>query len=274
MHDATKVLMGAPGSSARDITVHGSDPANFPAGVAVGIVTDGDTLSLSATMKIGVSLGRSLSDTKKTAVARAGECIPMLASLKRAKCVVTISSYANLLTTTPDSLAVAGVTFVAQSGAATLGQATFRAATSNIATATSLAAQINAHATANLKVYAVDNGDATVTIYSLADGVGVTGTGNDIAVAYTDNGGGNIGITIAGLSGGKLAGGLDTVAGIDYITRGQKAYINNATGKLDVAMSGFSTVSDLIYLDSAALTGINEDSSQVPAARVDATGGL
>jgi hypothetical protein len=273
MNDATKVLMGAVGSSAREISVFGSDPASFPAGVAVSLASE-DTLSLlsSAGMRVGVSLGRSLSDHKKTAVARTGESVPMLASYKRASCVVTISSFANLLTTTPDTLAVAGVTFTAQSGAATLGTATFQAATSNNATATSLAAQINAHATASAKVYAVAS-SATVTIYSVVDGVGSTGTGNDIAVAYTDNGGGNVGITIAGLSGGKLAGGVDTVAGIDYMTIGAKAYINNATGKLDLNMSGFSTISDATYI-SGALTGINEDSSSVPAVLVDMTGGL
>ena len=39
--------------------------------------------------------------------------------------VVTISSYANLASGTADTLAVAGVTFTAQAGAATLGAATF-----------------------------------------------------------------------------------------------------------------------------------------------------
>lgn len=272
MQDATKVLLGQNGSSAKDISVFGSDPASFPAGVAVSLGSDGGlSLLKSAGMRVGVSMGRSLSDHKKTAVLRAGERVPMLAHLKRASCVVTITSYANLVVTSGDTLAVAGVTFTAQSGAATLGQATFQAATSNNATATSLAAQINAHATASAKVYAVAS-SATVTIYSVADGVGSTGTGNDIAVAYTDTHS-EIGITIAGLSGGKLAGGSDTITDIDYITKGAKAYVNDATGKLDVAMSGFSTVTDAIYIDGP-LTGVNEDSSSVAAAVVDATGGL
>lgn len=273
-HDVTKVLLGQTASSAKDISVFGSDPATYIAGLAVRQKSDGALSIVKADGEwLGVSLGRSLSDHKRTAVVRTGERVPILASYKRASCIVTISSYANLLTTTPDTLAVAGVTFTAQSGAATLGQAVFRAATSNTATGTSLAVQINAHATANLKVYAVDNADGTVTIYSIADGVGSTGTGNDIAVAYTDNGGGNIGITLAGLSGGKLAGGLDTVAGINYVTIGAKVYINDATGKADLNISGFCTISDAIYI-GAALTGVNEDSSEVPAVRVDMIGGL
>jgi hypothetical protein len=121
---------------------------------------------------------------------------------------VTITDYAALLTTTADTIAVAGVTFTAQSGAATLGTATFRAATDNAATAASLAAQINAHATASALVTAsVDGAVVTIT----ANDLGVSG--NDIAVAYTDNGSPTVGLTLAGLSGGKLSGGAGLLVG-------------------------------------------------------------
>lgn len=91
--------------------------------------------------------------------------------------------------------------FTAQSGSATLGTETFQAATSNDATAASLAAQINAHpTTAALVVATVVN--AVVTIKALAADF----SGNDIVLAYTDNGS-NIGATISGVSGGKLSGG-------------------------------------------------------------------
>lgn len=273
MQDATKVLMGNTLSSAKEISRYDSDPASFPAGVAVSAGSDGGlSLLKSAGMRCGVSLGRSLSDHKKTSVLRAGERVPMLACLKRASGVVTVTTFANLLTTTPDTVSVAGTAFTAQSGAATPGGATFQAATSNNATATSLAAQINAHATVGLKVYAVANG-AVVTVYSIVDGVGSTATGNDIALAYADNGGGNIGITVSGLVGGKLSGGSDVITDIDYMVKGAKAYINDASGKLDVAMTGFSTISDAMYVEGP-LTGINEDSSSVAAGVVDATGGL
>lgn len=274
-HSASRVQLGQVPNSCKRITCFNSDPATYMAGLAVRQSSTAGALTLikSGGMFAGVSIGASLSDTKKTAVVVDGLDVPMRASLKRASGIVTISSYANLLTTTPDTLAVAGVTFTAQSGAATLGTATFRAATSNILTATSLAVQINAHATANTKVYAVDNGDATVTIYSLVAGVGSTGTGNDIAVTYTDNGGGNIGITLSGLTGGKLAGGLDTVAGIDYITKGAKAYINDATGMLDANIPGFTTISDATYV-SGALTGMDESGVDCAAALVWMQGGL
>lgn len=121
---------------------------------------------------------------------------------------VTITSYANLLTTTPDTVTVAGVAFTAQSTAVTEGTATFRAATDNDATAASLAAQINAHATTSALVTATVVG-AIVTI--TANEVGVAG--NDIAVAYADLGTATVGATLGGLSGGKLSGGAGLLVG-------------------------------------------------------------
>lgn len=119
----------------------------------------------------------------------------------QAQGVFTVSSYANLVSGTPDTVTVAGVAFTAQSGAATPGTATFRAATSNDATAASLATQINEHATTKaLVVASVVN--AVVTVKAKNAGSG----GNDIAVSYTDNDT-NVGGAWTGLSGGKLAGG-------------------------------------------------------------------
>lgn len=126
---------------------------------------------------------------------------------------VTISSYANLIDTGFDTIAVAGVTFTAQAGAATLGTATFRAATNNDATAASLAAQINAHATASALVTAsVVN--AIVTITANEPGTG----GNSIALVYTDNGTATVGASVSGatLTGGDglLVGEFEGVIGV------------------------------------------------------------
>lgn len=271
-HDASKVLLGQTPSSAKEVICFNSDPATYLAGLVVRQSSTVGELALakSAGFVAGISLGRSLSDTKKTAVCADGLEVPLRLSLKRSTGVITVSSYANLLTTTPDSVTIGATVFTAQSGAATPGTATFRAATSNTATATSLAAQINAHATASTLVYASDNGDGTITLYAVAEGAA---TGNDVAVAYTDNGGGNIGITLSGLTGGKLAGGSDTISDIAYVTKGAKAYINDATGKADIAMTGLSTVSDATYV-SGPLTGIAEDSSEVAACLVNIPGGL
>jgi len=116
---------------------------------------------------------------------------------------ITITSYANLVSGTDDTVGVAGVTFTAQEGAAVLGEATFQAATSNADTAASLATQINAHATASLSVRA----QAIAAVVHITARNGGT-AGNSIALAYTDNDT-NVGATKSGtaLSGGTTEAG-------------------------------------------------------------------
>jgi hypothetical protein len=97
-------------------------------------------------------------------------------------------------------------------------------------------------------------------------------TGHDVAVAYTD-GDANVGITLSELTDGKLAGGSNTISDIAYAVIGTKMYINDVSGKADIAMTGFSTVSDAVYV-SGPKTGIAEDASEVAAALVDMQGGL
>lgn len=267
-HDASKVVLAGTRSNIKDVSSFDVDPASFLAGFCVSLASTGlPSLLASAGMRIGVSLGASLSDHKRTDVARSGLRVPVRMALKRSTGVITISSYANLVSGTDDSITIGATVFTAQAGAATPGDATFQAATSNNATATSLAAQINAHATASTLVYAVAS-SATVTLYAVVEG---EGSGNDVAVAYTDNDT-NVGATLSGLTGGKLAGGSDDVADGPAVI-GAKMYINNVTGKADVAMTGFSTISDAVYV-SGGITGIAEDGSEVAAALVDMQGGL
>ncbi len=120
---------------------------------------------------------------------------------------ITVSSYANLLTTTPDTVTIGATVFTAQSGAVTPGDATFRAATSNDATAASLAAQINAHAVAGALVVATP-ASAVVSLQAVN-----TGSGGNIAISYADLGSATVGITLSGLTSGKLTGGDGLFAG-------------------------------------------------------------
>lgn len=280
---STKLALAGTMSNVKDVETFAVDPATFLAGLCLSMGSDGlPSLLKSAGMRLGVSLGRSLADFKNTSVARTGLKVGIRAHLKRATGIITISSYANLVSGTDDAVTIAGTAFTAQAGAATPGDATFQAATNNNTTAVSLAAQINAHATVSLKVYAVVTSSGVVTLYSVADGVGSTGTGNDIAVSYTDNDT-NVGIVLSGLSGGKMSGGSDTISDIAYAVDGAKMYINDVTGKADIAMSGFSTVSDAVYRNANSLpgadpgpvfTGIAEDDSEVAAVLVDMQGGL
>lgn len=77
-HDPTKVLLGTTQSSAKDISNYDSDPATYVAGLAVRLASTGLlALTKASGMLVGISLGRSLSDTKKTAVAKKGELIPI-----------------------------------------------------------------------------------------------------------------------------------------------------------------------------------------------------
>jgi hypothetical protein len=262
---STKIYLGSSLSSAKVLSVHNSDPATYLAGLAVRQSATADVLSLTSGVKIGISMGRSLSDHKKTSVLRSGESVPVRMSLKRSTGTVTITSYANLVSGTDDSITVGATVFTAQTGAATLGDATFRAATSNDATATSLAAQINAHAVASTKVYAVAAA-AIVTLYSVVEGAG---TGHDVALAYTDNDT-NIGATV---SGAALSGGSDTIGDIAYAAIGAKVYFNDVTGKADIAMTGFSTISDAVYV-SIEKDAIDEADATVAGCLIDMPGGL
>jgi hypothetical protein len=265
MHNASKVQMGSVGMSGYNADDFAADPATFPAGTAVRLKSDG-TISVTKAdgSWLGISRGRSLSSTKKLSVVTDGRLVPVLVERQPARGSISITNYSNLLTTTPDSITVGGTAFTAQSGAATLGQATFRAATSNAATAASLAAQINAHATAGaLVVAAVDSVDDTkVNITAKSNAT----DGDTIALAYTDNGGGNVGATV---SGATLTDSDDSP---DFVTLGAKVYFSDSTGKADDASSG-ATISDAVYA-SGLLTGLDEDGNEVLAALVDMPGGL
>lgn len=105
-----------------------------------------------------------------------------------------------------DIIEVGGVSFTAQAAAVTLGDATFRAQTDLNVTAISLAAQINAHATAGALVTATTAAapSGVVTITAKLRGAG----GNDITLSYTDGAGSaSIGATV---SGAVLSGGTPT----------------------------------------------------------------
>lgn len=75
-HDPTKVVMGASLSSFKTVDNHSGEVA---AGKVV-VLTSGDALSttLSAGSILGVSMGKSLSDTARTAIVRRGLKVPVL----------------------------------------------------------------------------------------------------------------------------------------------------------------------------------------------------
>lgn len=78
-HSATTIYMGTSQSKVKEIDNRAGDPATFLAGLCVHLKSDG-TISLAAAdgSKLGISMGRSLSNTKRTAIARKGLRIPVL----------------------------------------------------------------------------------------------------------------------------------------------------------------------------------------------------
>lgn len=79
MHNASLIQMGAHGSNILEVQNWIGDPATFKAGLCCHLDDDGD-LSLAAAdgAKVGISLGRDMSDTKRTPVACKGVRIPIL----------------------------------------------------------------------------------------------------------------------------------------------------------------------------------------------------
>lgn len=79
MHDANQVMMGSTDSSDKQSTNYAADPANFKAGTAVRLDSDGlVSVDEADGQLIGVSLGDSLSKTEKLSVCRAGLRVPLL----------------------------------------------------------------------------------------------------------------------------------------------------------------------------------------------------
>lgn len=79
MHSENTVYMGLSKSNIKEVDNRAGDPATFLAGLCVHLKSDG-TLSLASAdgSKLGISMGRSLSDTQRTAIARKGLGIPVL----------------------------------------------------------------------------------------------------------------------------------------------------------------------------------------------------
>lgn len=79
MHSATTIYMGAHKSNILESDNWIGDPATFKAGLCCHLDDDGDLSLASADgSKLGISLGKSLSDHKRTTVARKGKGVPVL----------------------------------------------------------------------------------------------------------------------------------------------------------------------------------------------------
>jgi len=259
-HNVAECAMGSIGSSAREIDEVSGDPATYPAGTAVRMNSSGGPTVVKASGSLmGVSLGRSLSDTSKLAICRTGLRVPILVEAAPARGVVVITSYANLVLAGDDTLKVGATTFTFKASASLESEVT--AASANGTTATNLANKINAHSVAGL-LFKATVLSATVTITALDNAT----LGEDIDLVYTDAGTATVGLTTDDTV--FTGGGSST----DFVTIGQKVYISDTTGKADDANSG-STISKAIYV-SGAITGYDESGAAVTAALIDMPRGL
>ncbi len=78
-HSATTIYMGSSKSKIKEVDNYAADPATYKAGLCVHLDSAGAlTLTAASGSKLGISMGRSMSDTKRTAVCRKGLLIPIL----------------------------------------------------------------------------------------------------------------------------------------------------------------------------------------------------
>jgi hypothetical protein len=127
-------------------------------------------------------------------------------TISQADGIATITAFAALVAGTADTLTVGEIVFTAQATSAVAGEATFQSATSNEATASSLATQINAHNGTKNLVIATAVG-AVLTIKAKNAG----SSGNNIVLAYNSNG--SVGLVLSGITAGKLDGGAGLFLG-------------------------------------------------------------
>lgn len=79
MHSASTVYMGHAKSNVKEVDSRAGAAATFLAGLCVHLKSDGDlSLANADGSKLGISMGRSLSDTNQIAIARKGLGIPIL----------------------------------------------------------------------------------------------------------------------------------------------------------------------------------------------------
>lgn len=78
-HDPNTIYLGSHGSNILESDNWAGDPATFKAGLCCHLDDDGDvSLAAADGGKLGISLGKSLSDHKRVTIARKGKKIPIL----------------------------------------------------------------------------------------------------------------------------------------------------------------------------------------------------
>lgn len=239
MHDASKVLFGAVGSSDRVVTREDADPAGFPAGRIVRAKNDATNLSLASgdgALK-GVSLGKDLSDALKTAVCRAGNEVP-----------VGLAQY----------LVKAQLTFVSKRPEV------------------DIAIELVAGGTAGSEVVTVTGDDAAGYLISVSmDDVAVKSTTTQIKAAL-DGKAEALALIETQIASGQGSTQVDAFAedDIDTLSQPVKGAFVRASDVTGLAIPSGGTLTRGKYI-SGLLSGVDAfTAAETPAAKIDMSGGL
>lgn len=240
-HDPTKVLMGTSPSSDKEISREDGDPASFPAGVCVRKSSTG-TLRIaddSTAVLIGISAGKDLSDTKKTAVFRTGLRVPIKVK--------------------DESVAASKK----------IGDITFTAKENGVA-GNDITVTLVDSGTGDTAVVTVDGTDISIAIdaeatlaSTIAAAVEGSDQASDLITATIDEG--DEDEVQADASETALEGGDDGT----FVSLGAQVKVDSTTG--EASSDGDPTGG--VY-SSGHMTGVYSDGTQVKAALVDMPGGL
>jgi phage tail sheath gpL-like len=174
----------------------------------IGVLADnsagvfaGGTLTVSGTAAADGTLSLYVGGNLVSVGVSSGDTASTIATAIAAELGIHASGTVTFATATAgDNITVGATTFVATAGAVVAGAATYSIDTSDNAAATSLAAQVNAHAVASTVVRAEAN-SAVVTLRAVAGGT----AGNAVVLTSVD------GVTTAVTGSGTLTnGGTDT----------------------------------------------------------------
>lgn len=240
-HNPNKVLLGTVGVSDAEITTESGDPTSFPAGTAVRCGSDG-SLTLSEGLIMGVSIGKSLHDEKRTAVARAGQKVPVLLTDEGAFASLVQGNLTFTAKTKGDEGNSITVAFV-DGGVAGSEEVT-------VTGADIVVSMVAAVSTAQQIADALEESEEAMALIGVTIAVGQEATAQ---AAFAET---------------PLAGGLDSYP---YVIEGQPVEINLATGK--AASVGQATGG--VFTHNGHKIGVKPGfSGEADVAVIDMVGGL
>ncbi len=242
-HDASKVLLGSVPNSCKDVSREDADPASFPAGTAVRRSSTGGLVIAdnSTAILIGVSCGKDLADTKKTAVARTGLKIPLT------------------LTNQNAVLVEKDLTFTAVAAGVGGDEITIEFLDTGTAGAEAVTV------TDTLISVSMEDGVSTATQMKAA----LDGEPDALALITTAIAPGQGAVAQDAFAEEALADG-----GAPYVTLGGVVYVDSVTGFGVDSSDGQAVATGAIYACAAQLTGVKEDGTTSVVALVDMLGGL